>query len=481
MKFVMKTFTVLAMASAIFVQAQIRNFSHVILIVQENRSPDNMFQGLCTAPFGTNNSCSTTPIGKQYDIQTNNWLDNTSASGVTQPRPVALANKYDLGHTHHAWIQHCDKSISGTCRMDGAAKINCTGNCPPKPQFAYVDNTSKDLDPYLELAVQYAWANSMFQSNQGPSFPAHQFIFGATSAPSSAADHTGTFAAENMQGPGTGAGCLASQNRLIQLIDSNGVENSSNVIFPCFEHETVADLLQPSNITWKYYSPGANSIWTAPNAIQHICVPHGGNCTGADWTANVDLNPTDILTDIGSCNLRQVSWVVPSGQNSDHAAINTGGGPSWVASIVNSVGNSWNSSSHKCDYWGNNSNDATAIFVVWDDWGGWYDHKAPPLRPAPQGGYELGFRVPMIAVSAYTPVQLVDNHQHDFGSLVRFIEQNFGIAEGALTFADARASTDMTSFFDLSQAPRPFFNIHAKVGAKFFLNDKTPPTEPDDD
>jgi len=72
----------------------------------------------------------------------------------------------------------------------------------------------------------------------------------------------------------------------------------------------------------------------------------------------------------------------------------------------------------QCDYWGNNSNDATAILIVWDDWGGWYDHKPPATLPAPQGGYQLGFRVPFIAVSAYTPVQLVDNNRHDFGSIV---------------------------------------------------------------
>jgi phospholipase C len=365
--------------------------------------------------------------------------------------------------------------------MDGAAEIPCTGTCPARPQFAYVDNSAGQLNPYLELAVQYGWANSMFQTNQGPSFPAHQFIFGATSAPSLVDDHAGTFSAENMLGAGTGAGCIAPARRKVQLIDSNGVESPSNRIFPCFEHNTVADLLQPRNITWRYYSSGAGSIWTAPNAIQHICVPSAGNCIGADWTANVDLNPVDVLTDIGACTLRQVTWVIPTGQNSDHAGTNTGGGPDWVASIVNALGTSWSSSSHKCDYWGDNSNDATAVFLIWDDWGGWYDHRSPTALPPPEGNYQLGFRVPLIAVSAYTPVQFVDNNRNDFGSIVRFIEHNFGIPEGALTFADARASTNLTSFFDLRMTARPFTMINAKVGAQFFLNDKTPPADPDDD
>ncbi len=481
MKFAAKTLVLLILTSGALLQAQIRSFGHIVVIVQENRTPDNLFQGLCAPPYGTSSSCNTAPTGNQYDIQTKNWLDKASSVGITQPIKVALANQYDLGHTHRSWMAQCDQDTLGNCKMDGAAKVSCIGVCPGKPQFAYVDNAAGTLNPYLLLASQYGWANKMFQTNQGPSFPAHQFIFGGTSAPSLAADHAGTFAAENMSGKGTGAGCIASSTRLVQLIDSTGTESRSNQAYPCFEHNTVSDLLQPRGITWRYYSPGANSIWTAPNAIQHICMANGGNCTGTDWKANVDLNAANVLNDIANCNLRQVTWVIPSGQNSDHAAINTGGGPSWVASIVNAVGNSWAASNHKCDYWANNSNDATAILIVWDDWGGWYDHVAPTRLPAPQGGYQLGFRVPLIAVSAYTPFHLVDNSRHDFGSMVRFIEHNFGIQEGLLTFADARATTDLTSFFDLTQAPRTFGNVQTKVGAAFFLNDKTPPTDPDDD
>jgi phospholipase C len=172
--------------------------------------------------------------------------------------------------------------------------------------------------------------------------------------------------------------------------------------------------------------------------------------------------------------------VTPTGQNSDHPGGNNGGGPAWVASIVNAIGNSWTNSKHKCDYWGNNSNDSTAIFITWDDWGGWYDHEPPPMLAFPQGAYQLGFRVPMIVVSAYTP-QLVNNSRLDFGSIVRYIEQNFGIAEGALTFADRRAFTDFTSFFELKHNPRPFQTIPATKDAKYFLEDKTVPTSPDDD
>lgn len=468
--------------------AQIRRFEHVVVIVQENRTPDNLFQGLCSPPFGSPGSCSVTPDATQYNIQTNNWLDRHSAGGRIQPTPVPLANNYDLSHSHSAWLAMCNPHLTGillppTCMMDGAGDITCgaaTGSsCPSKPQFKFVDNSKGIVNPYLSLATQYGWANYMFQTNQGPSFPAHQFLFGGTSAPSAADDAAGIFASENMTGTGVGgtmatAGCIAAATTTVKLIAPGGDE--SQAVYPCFEHPTMADVF-PSAVTWRYYAPNAGSIWTAPNAIQHICQSSGpgGRCTGQAWSKNVDLTPADVLKDIAGCNLRSVSWVVPTGANSDHAKDNDGGGPSWVASIVNAIGNSAN-----CDnntgYWKN-----TAILITWDDWGGWYDHEPPAVLPQPQGAYQYGFRVPLLVVSAYTAPAYIDNNRHDFGSLLRFIQRNFGIQEGALNFADARAKTDLSEFFDLNRTPRNYANIPAPKNATFFLNDKRKPTDPDDD
>jgi phospholipase C len=454
--------------------AQIPNFQHIIVIVQENRTPDNLFQGLCKTPPGGQSFCSTTPKAWQYNIQTNDWLDKNSPSGVTQPTPVPLANDYDLSHAHAAFVKMCNADpTTGACKMDGAGDIACSGTCPPKPQFKFVDNSTGAVTPYLQLASEYGWANYMFQTNQGPSFPAHQFLFGGTSAPSAADDAAGIFASENLSGTGDIAGCIAHLLTTVELITPSG-ENRK--IYPCFEHSTVPDLLA-SALTWRYYAPGAGSIWTAPNAIAHICRSSGpgGECTGQEWLNNVDLRPSDVLTDIGKCSLRSVSWVIPTGANSDHPRSTDGGGPSWVASIVNAIGNST-----ACDdntgYWNN-----TAIFITWDDWGGFYDHEPPIILTQPQGDYQYGFRVPLIVVSAYTPAAYINNNRHDFGSILRFIEHNFGIQEGALNFADARAKSDLTGFFNLHRAPRPFQNINAEKDATFFLNDMRPATDPDDD
>ena len=357
--------------------------------------------------------------------------------------------------------------------MDGAAGISCSGTCPPNPQFKFVDNSTGVVDPYIQLAKQYGWANYMFQTNQGPSFPAHQFLFGGTSAPSAADDAAGIFAAENMSISNKSAGCIAEAGTTVAVISPGGGKSE---MYPCFEHSTVADLLA-SSFTWRYYTPSAGSIWTAPNAIQHICQSSGagGTCTGRDWSDNVDLKPSDVLNDIGSCSLRSVSWVIPTGANSDHAEVNDGGGPSWVASIVNAIGNST-----RCDnfrgYWRD-----TAILITWDDWGGWYDHEPPAILAQPEGDYQYGFRVPLIVVSAYTPTGYIDNNRNDFGSILRFIEHNFSIREGALDFADARAQTDLSGFFDFRHEPHPFQNVSAPKDASFFLNDTRPVTGPDDE
>jgi phospholipase C len=469
-----KVLSLLGFFGTTFVHAQISSFQHVIVIVQENRSPDNLFQGLCRPPFGNARSCSTKPTGSQYDIQTRDWLDKTSSTGVTQPISVPLNNGYDPSHKHEAFTISCDQDATGKCLMDGAAGTTCTGSCPTRPQFRFVDNSTSLVTPYLSLATQYGWANYMFQTNQGASFPSHQFIFGGTSAPSADDDAIGTFAAENTT-PDTGAaGCIAAAGTFVKLITP---QNEKQSIYPCFEHQTLSDLFDSIGVSWKYYTASNGSILTAPNAIGHICVPSaptGGTCTGPDWVKGVVIKPAQVLTDIANCKLPQVSWVIPSGQNSDHPKSNTGGGPSWVASIVNAIGNNPKCSNQEL-YWDN-----TAIIVTWDDWGGWYDHEAPTFLAGAQGDYQYGFRVPLIVVSAYTSAAYVDNNRMDFGTILRFLEKNYGIVEGALNFADARAQTDLAEFFNLNQVPRPFQTISAPLGAHYFLNDKTAATDADD-
>ena len=151
-----------------------------------------------------------------------------------------------------------------------------------------------------------------------------------------------------------------------------------------------------------------------------------------------------------SCNLRSVSWVIPAGQNSDHAGNpdNTGG-PAWVAAIINAIGNHPTCPNGEV-YWQNTAILSPGMIGAAGD-----DHESPTIRPLRQGDYQYGSRVPLIVVSAYTPAAYISNSRHDFGSILRFIEHNFGVPEGELTFADHRATTDLTDFFDLDAHPGP--------------------------
>jgi phospholipase C len=455
--------------------AQIANFQHIVVVVQENRTPDNLFQGLCT----TRTACSTSPGPGQYNIQTRGWLDKASRTGMTHPHPAPFGLGYDLGHNHASFINMCDPK-DGVCAMDGAASVNCaplSQSCPPKPQYAFVDYTTGSVQPYLELVKNFGWGNYMFQTNQGPSFPAHQFLFGGTSAPSASYDQSGIFAADNTGGGSTSNGCIAPPPATVDLINPYGVIFTR--IYPCFERETLTDRLDARGISWRYYGGTPGGSWMAPNAIAHICVASGGNCTGSDWISSVDARShKDILSDIlANCNLRGVSWVIPDGSNSDHSGnVAAVGGPSWVTAIVNAVGTSACLNPDGSSYW-----NTTAIIVTWDDWGGWYDHEPPPIEAYPQGGYQMGFRVPLIVVSAYTPAGSVSNLQEDFGSVLRFIESNFGFIEGALGFADLRGSGDLMEFFNLGQKPRPFQPIAAPLSVQYFLNTKPSGLPPDND
>jgi phospholipase C len=411
-------------------------FQHVVVIFQENRTPDNLFHGMPGADIANSGT-------------------NSSGQTITLT-PTSLVTNYDLNHSHASFVAMYDGG-----KMDGADKISISCakgavGCPPaNTQFQYVNPS--EVQPYFQLAEQYTFGDRMFQTNQGPSFPAHQFIISGTSADTATSN---LFAAENPVVPanavatGEGAGCNAPMGTLVNMIDPTGVESSKE--YPCFEHPTLTDSLDAQAVDWRYYAPSAAglSIWVGPDAIQHIR-------SGGDWN-KVILNQTQVLTDIANNQLPQVTWVIPSGQASDHAASNDGTGPSWVASVVNAIGSS--------AYW-----PRTAIIITWDDWGGWYDHVPPPSI---SNSYEYGFRVPLIVVSPYAKQAYVSHVTHDFGSVLKFIEEVFKLP--SLGYADAR-SDDLSDCFDLTQLPPVFKPVPAKFTAKHFLNDKRPPLPPDDD
>ncbi len=462
LSFVLLAFVAVGAASAT------ARFKHVVVLVQENRSIDNL--------FGSNPN-----FEPGVDIAAGGLGPKGKKIAMTA---VSLIGCYDLHHDHAAFVAMYDNG-----KMDGAANVPVrpASGCivPPQPQYKYVDNSTGAVAPYFQIATEFGFANRMFQSNQGPSFPAHQFIFGGTSAPSV---NSGLFAAENMvvKQPVGLAGCPGPSTQSVKVIDPAGSETSNPPVFPCFERPTLSDELEAASISWRYYTPGSGSIWSAPDAISHICMAQIGSngvktCTGTEWTDHLVLQPSMILTDIANCNLAGVTWVIPDGTNSDHAMANTGGGPVWIASIVNAIG-----SRASCPN-GETLWDDTAILITWDDWGGWFDHVPPPRIGQSNGwgtGYVYGFRVPLLVVSAYTPAGYVDNNTHDFGSILRMVESNFGLELiGPGTYADAYAD-DLAPFFPLT-TPRAFAHITVPAGSAAAMRIApafhTPPDGDEDD
>ena len=168
-----------------------------------------------------------------------------------------------------------------------------------------------------------------------------------------------------------------------------------------------------------------------------------------EMAANVVAPPSQVLKDISNGQLASVVWVTPTFATSDHPRYTNGSGPSWVTSIVNAIGAS--------PYWQN-----TAIFVVWDDWGGFYDHVPPPIY----NSFELGFRVPLIVVSPYAKTGCVSHVRHEFGSILKFIEETFSLP--SLGTTDARAD-DLSDCFSFSQMPRRYRHVSTKYPPEYFL------------
>ena len=436
-------------------RADIPAVQHVVIIVQENRTPDNLFHGLSAS----------LPAADIAD----HGLDSKGQRLTLEPVP--LANTYDLVHQHSAFVSMWDNG-----KMDGANLVPCKPSaktsCPPRPQYKYVDPA--DVAPYFSLAENYGFANRMFQSNQGASYPAHQFLIGGSS------QITATdlfFIANNPNNSSSGSsrrnGCDAPAALRVEAVGPSGMTKN---VYTCIDHATLTDEIDNppagarQGITWRYYTPTEGSIWTAPEAYSHMCQAAGSLpvCSGPDWTnGKIVINPPQVLTDIAQNNLASVSWVIPSMAESDHPNGNDGSGPSWVANVVNAIGSS--------PYWNN-----TVILLVWDDWGGWYDHVPPPID-SKFGYYENGFRVPLIVVSAYTPRGYVSNTTHTFGSILRFVETAYGlpvIPPG--TFVDSN-SDDLSDFFNFSLPPRPFIPVPAPLPPDYFLHDHRPIQGPDEE
>lgn len=438
---------------------------HIVLIVQENRSFDNLFAEFPGA-HGATRGRAKVPKGKRY---VEKWVTLKAA-------PLIMGT--DLQHCHKSFVTDYDGG-----KMDGFY-LEGKGNCPtgvPAKALPYQFVQKSDIKPYWEIAKQWVLADEMFQTQGSGSFTAHQdLIRGGTCIEKCGAPSSKT---ESLVDNPTGWpwGCDAHSTVVTSLIDIDGQVKLDGGPLPCTNkfpiksvgYTTLRDSLDAAGVSWKYYTPCFSG------SKQSGCNPssdcNGGDNTcdgdlldafdviypvryGSEWGSNVSWPETNVLRDVKNGALPAVSWVIPEDDENDHPGSPVDKGPEWVASVVNTIGES--------SYW-----KSTAIIVIWDDWGGFYDHAAPPQYSDVQGG--LGFRVPMMILSPYAIAGAggkghITHTPYEFGSILKYIEQNWNLA--SLGTTDVRAAS-ISDVFDYGQKPRIFTPIPSKRSAEYFLDE----------
>jgi phospholipase C len=378
---------------------------HLVFVVMENRAYDTYFGTYCQE-LGPN--CS--GIAGGLPPNTCVPLDPSSpANGCVRPfnfsGPDALAEP----NLPHGWVSSHEAYQNGS--MDGfyQAENHTTET------FGHLNGST--IPTYWDIAQEFGLGDSFFSSQLSFSLPNHWHLV-AGSAPAI------------FNGP---------MDFVHNATTAHTYLNEAN------QTPTVEDLLQNSTVSWKYYDYGLNPTYQA--AINGTIA--GVSALGAfdfwnpmaakaeSYTASLRahfVNTQNFFGDVSGGTLPQVSWLIPKSTESDHPPANVTDGERFVASAVDSVESS--------AYW-----NSTAIFVFWDDYGGFYDHVIPPQLPS----IGLGFRVPLLVVSPYTPHGEIVHQFTYFDSMLRLVEWRFGLP--CLTVADCSAPLPL-GFFDFSMTPR---------------------------
>ena len=418
---------------------------HVVVIIQENRSLENFFAGYPGANAPMYGCAPSAPRERRF----------TSGSGC--PRGDTEVPLHSIGFEgpdlSHDWDASMTDWDNG--KMDGFYKYGQKHGVDEA--YAYVRRPL--IKPYWDMAEQYVLADEMFPTEFGGSFTGHLTLVAGT-------DDLTVSTAEVDFPTEPPDDCDSPPGTKSSYVDSNRHLHRSAGPFPCFDQwRTMAQDLDNAGVSWKYYATRVldGGMWEPYEASKYVR-------DGPDWSKDIIAPQSRVLTDASKGELASVSWVSPTRADSDHPAAHSDLGPSWVASVVNSVGES--------RYW-----QSTAIIVLWDDWGGWYDNAAPK-----QLDYRgLGIRVPCLIVSPYAKEMstsqpgYVSHTQYEFGSILKFIEEAYNLKPLGQTktgYSDQRA-TSIEDSFDFTQKPRKFTAIPSEYPMSHFLHEP-PSNEPVD-
>ena len=366
--------------------AGLSKIKHIVFIVKENRSFDSYFGTFAGADGASSGVTSTGSV-----VQLGRTPDKTP---------------YDIGHDWEDALTAMDNGKMD--KFDLVKHGNDKGYLLP-----YTQMTEAEIPNYFAYAKRFVLADRMFSSLSGPSFPNHLYTVAAQAG-----------GALSNPTKSTSWGCDADEDETVQVMDPEGKISPK---FPCFDFPTLADSLQAAGISWRYYAPHKGVYgyqWSTLDGIRHIRF-------GPQWKRNV-VSDKQFARDAKRGKLPSVSWVVTGGA-SEHPPFSTCAGENWTVRQINAVmrGPQWSS---------------TAIFLTWDDFGGFYDHVAPPSLDK----FGLGPRVPLLIISPYARAAKVIHTQYEFSSFLAFVETRFGIKP--LGERDAQAN-NMLDAFDFDQKP----------------------------
>jgi phospholipase C len=302
----------------------------------------------------------------------------------------------------------------------------------------YVSFTRRGIPKYWSYADHFVLGDRMFSSQYGPTFPEHLYTVGAqsgrvtTNKRKKPSDGPMGYCADHGEYIARFRKLSGEEKRKVMNLEEdanvNAVRDYWEHVWPCFDFKVLPDLLNKHDISWRYYADDG-SWMNALEGIKHIY-------NSKYWGPNVQPDE-QFSRDVKSGHMKKVSWIVPPTGYNDHP-----GGPSvcmgenWFVHEVNQI--------MRSKYW-----KSTAIFVNWDDFGGFYDHVTPPHYDY----MGLGPRVPFMVISPWAKKGYVDHTTYEFSSVLKFIETVHGL--GCLTSRDCQADPMLNAFdFDQPGSPR---------------------------
>jgi phospholipase C len=316
----------------------------------------------------------------------------TAAGGAPTVEPYLLKTPVLTGNLNNSWDAAHEAYDNG--KMDGFIAAQDGSNVT----MGYYDY---HLIPYYwDYASQFVLMDNFFTSVMGPSLPNHVYLV---------AGQSGGLTVDSRYG----------------AMDFNSSTISRNT----FEFSSVVNELEADGVSWRYYA-GDYTVLNNWNPLPAFASVENNQ----SLLQNV-VETSQFITDVKSNSLPSVAWVMPDSDIvSEEPPANVTLGEETVVSEINAVMSS--------PYW-----NSTAIFLTWDDWGGFYDHVPPPQVDE----YGYGLRVPCLIISPYAKQGFVDGTQGDFTSTLRFIETIFNVP--SLATRDARAN-NLLEAFDFQQNPR---------------------------